>query len=81
MLEMFLCVLEEDLQIEINPPLAPIARMDIISKCVKSLIAQRSPTPRTPAKAGGGWTCVNCNKFNFEAYHKCFWCDSPRPGG
>lgn len=76
MLEMFLCVLEEELQIEVNRQRAPIARMSRIMKKLESLTRaaelKRAPVQseqKCPFCLGSGfsenrgtpYTCDMCN--------------------
>lgn len=80
MLEMFLSVLEEELQIEINPQRAPIARMSRIMNKLESL-TRAGEQRNAPTEAGGGWTCIKCKTANNDDKSICGFCDTPRLGG
>ena len=74
MLELFLAALEDQLGLLVNPPLAPIARMNVISLEITRLIrAAELPLERnTPIQAackhddirrlGGVLYCKNCGE-------------------
>jgi rubrerythrin len=80
MLEMFLSVLEEELQIEINPQRAPIARMCRIMNKLESLTSSAAQLLRA-AESGdvAFWNCSKCGMLNYESWQTCAKCNAPHP--
>ena len=87
MLELFLTALEDQLGLLVNPPLAPIARMNVISLEITRLtrFAEQRDAPVQPEQK-----CPWCEGEGIVANiiqgeHTCAWCNgtgiSKRSGG
>jgi hypothetical protein len=65
MLEMFLCVLEEELQIEVNPQRAPIARMCRIINKLESLTRSAELHVHPTTEQSGA--CTHARKYRLPS--------------
>ena len=73
MLELFITALEDQLGLLVRPPLAPIARMNIISLEITRLTIKHNQS--------GLWHCSKCKITNDVGHDDCYACGRARLGG
>jgi len=75
LLELFLAALEDQLGLLVNPPLAPIARMNIISLEITSLTRAAELT-RAPVQSEQNGACTHARKVRLPSGNLyCPQCD------